>query len=264
MELLPLPPPEMRALVGRVDPAAFDNPSGGDAIPDVGERCRKAVFDFGCGCGRIARQLIQQRVQPESYLGIDLHHGMIAWCQANLTPRASQFRFVHHDVGNVGFNPGPSKPDVQNLPAEESSFDLVLALSVFTHIVESAALHYLRECRRILRPEGMLRSTWFLCDKRDFPMMQDFQNALYINAADPTNAVVYDRKWLIAALEECGLVITRAEPPEIRGFHWYLTIEAARPGITRIEIPEDSAPYGSMPPPVLVAPPATIGQELLT
>ena len=264
MEYVPLPPPEMRALVGRVDPAAFDNPSGADTLPDTGERCHKAIFDFGCGCGRIARQLIQQRVQPASYLGVDLHRGMIAWCQSNLTPRAPQFQFAHHDVANVGFNPGPGKPSVQRFPAEDSTFDLVIANSVFTHIVESAALHYLRECRRILRPDGMFRSTWFLCDKREFPMMQDFQNAVYINAEDPTNAVVYDRNWLIAALGECGLVITCAQPPEIRGFHWYLTMEPARPGVSQVDLPEDRAPYGSMPPPVLAVPPATIGQELLT
>jgi len=263
MDKLPLPPPEMRALVGPVDPAAFDNPSGGDAIPDTGDRCHKAIFDFGCGCGRIARQLIQQRIQPARYLGVDLHRGMIAWCQSNLTPRASQFRFAHHDVVNVGFNPGLDKPNIRVFPAEDSAFDLVIAHSVFTHIVESAALHYLRECRRVLRSDGMFRSTWFLCDKREFPMMQDFQNAVYINAEDPTNAVVYDRAWLVAALKEFGLVITRAVPPEIRGFHWNLTIEPARPGVTGIELPADNAPYGSMPPPVLSVPPATIGQELL-
>ena len=27
-------------------------------------------------------------------------------------------------------------------------------------------------------------------------MMQDFQNALYINDVDPTNAVIFDREWL--------------------------------------------------------------------
>ena len=27
-------------------------------------------------------------------------------------------------------------------------------------------------------------------------MMQDFQNALYINDVDPSNAVIFDREWL--------------------------------------------------------------------
>ncbi len=45
-----------------------------------------------------------------------------------------------------------------------------------------------------MAPDGLLRSTWFLCEKRYFPMMQDFQNALYINENDTTNAVIYDRR----------------------------------------------------------------------
>lgn len=252
----------MRALVGPIDAAAFDNPSGANVFPEARERGHGVVFDFGCGCGRIARQLIQQRVQPRRYVGIDLHTGMIAWCRANLTPRASQFSFVHHDVMNLGFNPGRDKPAVRDFPAADSSFDLVIAHSVFTHILEPNALHYLRECRRILRLDGMFRSTWFLFDKRDYPMMQVFQNTLYINECDPTNAVIYDRRWLVAALREVGLIITQASPPEIRGFQWTFTMQPVGSGGSEVDLPDDDAPYGSMPPPVPTTAPAAIGQEL--
>ena len=148
---LPIPPEEMRGLVGPTDPAFFDNPNGKMLYPD---ESTGDVFDFGCGCGRLARQLIQQRPQPRSYVGIDLHAGMIRWCQANL--RSPQFRFEHHDVFNPGFNPG-DKPQRVDLPAEDSSCDLVIAHSVFTHILEDSALHYLAECARILRSGGIPR-----------------------------------------------------------------------------------------------------------
>jgi hypothetical protein len=105
----------------------------------------------------------------------------------------------------------------------------------------------------------MLVSTWFLFDKAPFPMMQSFQNALYINAIDPTNAVIYDRAWLRAAAAEAGLVATGAWPPAIRGFHWQIFFSPVAAGIPEIELPADEAPLGSMPPPVLSVPAHTIG-----
>lgn len=253
--LLPIPPTEMRALVGPTEPEAFDNPSGGPVFSDVDTN--GAVFDFGCGCGRVARQLIQQRVQPARYVGVDLHRGMVEWCNRNLAPTAPQFTFLHHDVFNRGFNPG-SEADFAELPVADSEFDLVLAHSVFTHIAESVVNRYLRECRRVLKPEGTLRATWFLFDKRYFPMMQSFQNALYINEHDVTNAVIYDRGWLNLAFENAGLVMTSARKPDLRGYHWTITAQPKTSGRAPCGLPEDDAPFGSCPPPVLSVPGHTV------
>ena len=74
---LPMPPLEMRELVGPTDPSSFDNPTGDLIYPYLPESAYESVLDFGCGCGRVARQLIQQRVRPLHYLDIDLHRGMI-------------------------------------------------------------------------------------------------------------------------------------------------------------------------------------------
>ena len=115
---LPIPPFEMRQLVGPTDEAAFDNPSG-DPILHVPESQFDAVLDFGCGCGRLARQMIQQRVRPRRYIGFDLHLGMVRWCRENLAPRAPGFEFLHHDVGNPSFNPDAGKPAVLQMPVED-------------------------------------------------------------------------------------------------------------------------------------------------
>ncbi len=72
---LPLPPHEMRMLVGPLDPALFDNPDGKLVFPGLEPTQFRSVLDFGCGCGRVARQLIQQRPRPERYVGLDLHAG---------------------------------------------------------------------------------------------------------------------------------------------------------------------------------------------
>jgi len=253
---LPLPPEEMRALVGPTDTAAFDNPNRALVYRDLAG-VTGDVFDFGCGCGRLARQLIQQRPQPRSYVGVDLHAGMVRWCQTNLAPLAPQFRFEHHDIFNAGFNPR-GKPPHANLPVGDASFDLVIAHSVFTHIVEDSAMHYLNECARILRPGGVLASTWFLFDKREFAMMQNFQNALYINLNDPTNAVIFDRKWLEEACLKVGFEAQKIEAPGLRGFHWMIQLRrVANP--KPLDLPMDAAPLGSKPPPVPSTDPSSIG-----
>jgi SAM-dependent methyltransferase len=179
----------MRRLVGTDDPAEFDNPSGDLIWPFLGEELYRSVFDFGCGCGRLARRLQQQRVRPERYLGVDVHRGMVAWCQENLSAVDPNFVFARHDTELIGFNPGPHKPHVKAFDAPDAFATLAIGCSVFTHLVEDQVEFYLREIARVLRPGGAFIGTWFTFDKRQFPMMQTFQNALYINLADPSNAV---------------------------------------------------------------------------
>jgi SAM-dependent methyltransferase len=235
----------MRALVGPTEESAFDNPSGDPVYPNLpAER----VLDFGCGCGRVARRMIQQREQPERYLGIDLHRGMIEWCRENLAPHAPQFRFEHHDVYNPGFNPHAA-PYFQTLPAEDSSFSLVVAISVFTHVLQDEVPRYLREVSRVLEPGGAFIGTWFTFERGDFPMLQEFQHALYINLQDPTNAVIFDRPWIRAMAAEAGLVMTKITPPPIRGYHWQVEMRHAESGAVEAEWPPDDALPSAAPPP---------------
>lgn len=254
---LPFPPLEMRELVGPTDTKLFDNPDGKLVFPQIPVENYEAVLDFGCGCGRIARQLIQQNPQPKQYLGLDLHRGMIRWCQNNLTPHAPQFEFRHHDVYNIGFNP-KSKAKMLPFGVEPGTFTLVNTWSVFTHLLEDAAAFYMKEISQALRPDGLLLSTWFIFDKRYFPMMQTFQNALYINTDDPTNAVIFDREWIQATAKENGLTIVQAFPPRIRGFAWILVM-SPDPDAEEAEIAEDLAPFGRNAPPVPKGNPSSVG-----
>jgi SAM-dependent methyltransferase len=207
---LPIPPLEMRVLVGPTEPAAFDNPDRTLVIPGVDASHFDAVFDWGCGCGRVARQLIQQVPRPRRYLGIDLHRGMIKWCQRNLAPAAPEFVCHHHDVFELDFNPGTDKPRWLPFPCEDGAFSLAIAWSVFTHVNEEQATRYLHEMRRILRPNGVLFSTWFLFDKTEFPMMGDSQNALFVNDVNPTGAVIFDKNWLRSTARAAGLTLYAA------------------------------------------------------
>jgi SAM-dependent methyltransferase len=245
---LPLPPPEFRRLVGPTEPEPFDNPVGARIFPEIPEQAYAAVLDFGCGCGRLARQLIQQRPRPGRYLGVDPHRGMIEWCRTHLTPHAPGFEFRHHDVFHEFVNPD-GQLDPIALPAADAEVTLFVAWSVFTHLLEADAGFYLGELARVLRPTGAAVTTWFLFDKREFPMMQAFQNALFISDFDPTNAVLFDRAWLCDRADQLGLTMTRIVPPVIRGYQWTIEFRKAGAGRARVEFPEDRAPYGVARPP---------------
>jgi SAM-dependent methyltransferase len=249
----------MRALIGTTDPTLFDNPSGRPVFADIDPARFPSVLDFGCGCGRIARKLIQQQPQPERYVGLDLHRGMIDWCNENLAPFAPSFEFHHHDVFYEAFNPGKNKPLSAPLPFPDDEFSLVVANSVFTHLTQPQAESYLAEMSRVLAPGGALLTTWFLFDKRDFPMMQPEQNTLFVNELDVRNAVIYDRAWLRAAAADLDLITFDARPPGIRGHQWELRMTQRSTELPEVDLPEDLAERGRKPPPHMPANPSRIG-----
>ena len=259
---LPIPPLEMRELVGPIDPAFFDNPTRSPVFgAEIEPHLYDSVLDFGCGCGRLARQMIQQHPRPRRYVGIDLHKGMVLWNQRNLQGAAPGFEFHHHNVYNRGFNPDAALPRTAAFPVEDSSVSLIIAWSVFTHLTQDQCEHYLREVARVLRPDGVLMSTWFLFDKAGFPMMQDFQHALYINEIDPTNAVIFEAAWVMSATAAVGLVLRRVVPPSVRGFAWTLQFTPKESGATPVDLPPDEAPFGRTPPPIGRADANTVGLD---
>ena len=247
LDALPYPPLEMRSLVGMNDITAFDNPAGKLVFgyiefgkdPAIYDR----VFDFGCGCGRIARQLLLQRPQPRRYVGVDLHAGMIRWCKANLEPAAEGFTFHHHDVYNVSFNRNAANRWTTAFPVEDAGFSLVMAHSVFTHLTEGQADYYLKECARILDAEGFLYCSWFFFDKQDYPMLYDHNNALYVSYEDPGAAVIFDKNWVRARAREYGLRICGLLPPSVKGHQWVVTM-THRQDLPELEFPVDDAPRG--------------------
>jgi SAM-dependent methyltransferase len=244
---LPLPPLAFRRWVGPTELERFDNPDGSLVYPDFAADSYESVFDFGCGCGRVARQLILQNPRPSRYVGVDVHPELIAWCREHLGPAAPGFEFFHHNVFDKLVNPG-DKPDVLAFPVADESVTFFEALSIFTHIVERQLAFYLREAARVLRPDGVMNASFLLFEKRDFPVLGGDRNALYIDDAYPPAAVYYDRAWLAQTLADEGLTIVRiAQAPEVRGYQWRLVLGRTRPGLAGVELPLDQNEQGVPP-----------------
>jgi SAM-dependent methyltransferase len=235
-----MPPLDYRRWVGPVAEAAYENPDGSLVYPEFPPERYASVFDFGCGCGRVARQLILQRSRPKRYVGIDLHPELIAWCQANLQPAAPGFSFHHHDVFDRLQNSDPSKPEVLPFPVEDASVTLFEALSIFTHITQPQIAFYLGEAARVLAPEGEMNATFLLFEKDEFAVIaHDAQrNALYIDYDYPSAAVYYDRSWLQDTFKQAGLALRRiANIPDEHGHQFRLILGRAADGEAAMALP---------------------------
>jgi SAM-dependent methyltransferase len=99
------------------------------------------VLDFGCGAGRVLRQFAREAESGE-FCGCDLYEPTISWLSENLSP---PFRFYVSE----------GRP----LPHPDEHFDLVYAISVFTHITDDWA-EWMLELHRILKPDGVLLATF--------------------------------------------------------------------------------------------------------
>jgi SAM-dependent methyltransferase len=139
----PLPPRRLMVRVaGTADAEWFlrSGRAGYDAVAahvPLGEV--EAVLDFGCGCGRVTRHWADF---DGAVAGSDLDQTAVDWCRRNLP-------FGRFEVN--GLEPP--------LAFEDASFDLVYALSVFTHLPAELQLAWRDELLRVLRPSGYLLVT---------------------------------------------------------------------------------------------------------
>ena len=119
------------------------------------------VLDVGCGTGVMAAEFASLLGTAGRYIGFDVHRSSIRWCRRAF---ASDARFEFHEAVIASpYGRGRSAPaTTYRFPAPDHTVDLVLAKSVFTHLLPPAALHYLTEIRRTLRPGGTAMITVFL------------------------------------------------------------------------------------------------------
>jgi SAM-dependent methyltransferase len=151
---VPFPPPD---LLSRIGPTPDPNSEEGREFFEATGRDRRRailgllpegysfegrrVLDFGCGAGRVLRQFAPEAAGAE-FWGCDLHQPTIEWLSEHLSP-PMQF-FVN---------------DRRPMPQPDGYFDLVYALSVFTHITYEWS-DWLLELHRVLKPDGLLLATF--------------------------------------------------------------------------------------------------------
>ena len=113
------------------------------------------VLEIGCGCGRSARTLLRHPYVAR-YIGFDVIAANVEWCNRFLAPLSEgRAAFHHYDLYSAEYNAkAQNRASELVFPCEDSGAQLVIANSVFTHLLEPDAIHYLEEIARTLSPSG--------------------------------------------------------------------------------------------------------------
>lgn len=96
------------------------------------------ILDFGVCWGRIIRCFLRD-VDPHNLFGVDVSDRYLDAARETGIPARL------HKIAPTG-----------ELPFSPSSFDLIYAYSIFTHLPEHAQDHWLERLARALRPDGLL------------------------------------------------------------------------------------------------------------
>ena len=119
------------------------------------------ILDIGCGTGFLGIASEPFIGGGGKYTGIDVMKSKIDFCRSHYP--ASDFEFIHFDVANPYYAPAQERAK-SKWPVESESYDLVTALSVWTHLDEEDALFYFKEISRVLKPNGKAIVTFYLLD----------------------------------------------------------------------------------------------------
>jgi SAM-dependent methyltransferase len=124
------------------------------------------VLDVGCGAGRLATPLARFLGPEGSYEGFDNSAERIAWCNEHIGGLHPRMRFTVADVYSGQYNPGATlQPRDFTFPYEDGEFDVVLLMSVFTHMLPDDVSHYAGEIARVMKPGGRAMITWLILNE---------------------------------------------------------------------------------------------------
>jgi SAM-dependent methyltransferase len=206
-----LPPLWLRRHTGAVsafESAARDAAAFLDRL-GVFQQPVRLVVDVGCGAGAMVEEFRRRLPGNGRYVGFDVHEPSIRWCRRRWAedPRlVFELAPVASPYGAAGGVP------VQRyrFPARDGEADLVLAKSVFTHLSEEEARHYLSETRRILRPGRPAVVTAFLFEPGASGVEAAFPHpagrGMRLKArARPSAAVAWEKASFVSMIEEAGL-----------------------------------------------------------
>jgi SAM-dependent methyltransferase len=151
-----MPPLELAQRVGSLpegaDPLELYDRIGRDChdqllrmLPEGWDLGGRLALDFGCGAGRTIRHFLDEAQTAEIW-GCDIDAASVDWVREHLSPPL--------DALVSGTEPPLDRPDGQ--------FDLIWAISVFTHLTDSWS-RWMAELHRLLADDGLLIVT-YMCE----------------------------------------------------------------------------------------------------
>lgn len=129
---------------------------------NIPEGQKPNILDVGCGTGLLgiaAQPFVDSGGQ---YTGIDVMQKDIDFCKSNYPSKTHQF--IHFNVANPMYAANQQQA-LKPWPIADTSQNMVVALSVWTHLSEADALFYFEEINRVLVQGGKAIVTFFYADK---------------------------------------------------------------------------------------------------
>lgn len=164
--------------------------------------CSNHILDIGCGPGQVAIPLAKFLSPHGFYTGFDVDQKAIQFCVSRISSAYPHFHFKHIDLFNGLYNPkGKIKPSEFRFPYLSESFDLVIAKSLFTHMLEEDIENFIAEISRVLKQGGNCLLTFFLFNQ------EGNGNFLVLDPNEPEKSICYDETFVQKMLSKNGLAI---------------------------------------------------------
>ena len=175
------------------------------------------VLDVGCGTGVLIPDVLRALGPNGRYIGFDVHAPSVRWARRmyGTDPR------VRLSVAEINTPYSPQyklAASEYRFPAADGSVHRLVSKSVFTHLLEPEAAHYLAEIARVLAPDGLAVVSALLLDIAERPRLAPptlaFDHAVgrarVVRAESPVAAVAFSCAVFTELLERAGLrVISR-------------------------------------------------------
>lgn len=127
------------------------------------------ILDIGSGTGILGIASEPFISSGGKYTGVEIRKQDVEFCKKHYAE--DHFEHIHFDAENAYYNNPEQKDNTKKWPVDDVTFDLVTALSVWTHLNEEDSLRYFKEISRVLKPDGKAIITFFLLD-------DDYKNSL--------------------------------------------------------------------------------------
>jgi len=185
-----------------------------------------SILDVGCGMGLLGMAVEPYLGDDGRLVGIDVNEDAIRYCRSAFQDPRLSFQLL--TTNNAMYSPDVAVKRTEWDLAEQS-FDLVTALSVWTHFQEPDARFYMNEVARVLRPGGLAMITMFVLDsdyeeamskdgpaagsRWTFELACDDSTEWYYPtwAKTPEHATAMTSKGLNSILTEAGLDLLETE-----------------------------------------------------
>jgi SAM-dependent methyltransferase len=217
-QLRQYPPLHLRRHVGGMS-AGFNGP-GYEFVAYLrllaGLQNGDSLWDLACGCGMLELAL-EDLGWHGKLTATDISKPCIDWAQKNIGARVASDNFIHMDIYNEAYYRGGKLTTEAWLDGfSGNKFDVVIAKSLFTHVLPDEQIVYLKGIADRLKPGGRALLTFFVLSEDQARLAASGKNRMSFQTYEadercavyrplaPHAAVAYREEYLREMFQNAG------------------------------------------------------------